>query len=242
MINIAICDDEKVIAGQMEKLLLNICKREHLQISTDVFSCGKKLNEEIARGAKYDVIYLDIQMEDGDGITSAGEFRKMDQNALLIYVSGYDRYLLELFRFDVFAFVKKPIDENRFEQIFLEAVKKVSSRHYYFVYQYKNQQYKLPCMDILYFESAGRKIRVFMCGHEPVTFNGKLNDVALQLDCGKIPFLRIHQSYLVNYHHIRSRSRKEVTLIDGTTLPISEERRKDFGKEYGRLLGGEIDV
>lgn len=242
MINIAICDDETVIAGHIEELLLKICKKEHIQVNTDVFYEGESLNEEITKGTSYDIIYLDIQMEGADGIMTARQFRKVDQNALLIYVSGYDKYWMELFRFDVFAFVKKPIEESRFEQIFLEAVKRISSRHHYFVYQYKNEEHKLPCMDILYFESTGRKIRIVIHNSAPVTYNGKLSDVEEQLDCGKVPFLRIHQSYLVNYHHIRSRSRREVTLTDGTRLPISQERRREFGDEYSRLLGGEIDV
>jgi len=48
-------------------------------------------------------------MENGDGITTAKNIRKTDENVLLIYVSGYDKYIMELFRLDVFAFIKKPI-------------------------------------------------------------------------------------------------------------------------------------
>ena len=59
---------------------------------------------------------------------------------------------------------------------------------------------------------------------------------------GKIPFLRIHQSYLVNYHHISARSKTEVKLTDGTKLPVSEERQKAFSNSYSRLLGSEIDM
>lgn len=73
-------------------------------------------------------------------------------------------------------------------------------------------------------------------------FNGKLSEIEENMSAGKVPFLRIHQSYLVNYHWIKLRSKSGVTLTDGTVLPISEERQKEFGKEYGRLLGGDISV
>ena len=67
-------------------------------------------------------------------------------------------------------------------------------------------------------------------------FNGKLSDTEKQLVGGKVPFLRIHQFYLVNYHSIKSRSRSQVTMIDGTILPISEDRKKEVGKRYTKLL------
>ena len=94
----------------------------------------------------------------------------------------------------------------------------------------------------MYFESSGRKISIHTKDGNVEKFNGKLLEVEEQLKGGKIPFLRIHQSYLVNYHHIRSRSKTVVTLINGTKLPISEDRRKNFGKQYGKLLGGEVDA
>ncbi len=54
--------------------------------------------------------------------------------------------------------------------------------------------------------------------------------------------MRIHQSYLVNYYLIKSRSKSEVTLSNGQKLPISEERQKKFNIQYSKLLGGEVDV
>ena len=94
----------------------------------------------------------------------------------------------------------------------------------------------------MYFESKGRQISVYVRNDDVYVFNGKLSEVEKRLDEGKIPFLRIHQSYLVNYLLIKSRTKSNITLINGINLPISEDRQKEFGKEYGRLLRGEINV
>lgn len=48
--------------------------------------------------------------------------------------------------------------------------------------------------------------------------------------------------YLVNYFLIRSRTKSEVILINGTILPISEDRQKKFSIDYGKMLRGEINV
>lgn len=242
MIKIAICDDENIITGQIDNIISGICNREGIPFDTDVFYSGQGLEKEILKGTKYDLIYLDIQMTNGDGITTAQNIRKMDENVLLIYVSGYDKYMMELFRLDVFAFIKKPIEKEQFESTFLDANRKIGNQKLYFPFHYRKEEHKILCIDILYFESSGRKISIYVKNGSVEKFNGKLSEVEMWSGDGKIPFLRIHQSYLVNYHHIKSRTKTEITLIDGTKLPISEERQKNFGKQYGRLLGGEIDV
>ncbi|HKM33224.1 MAG TPA: LytTR family DNA-binding domain-containing protein [Lachnospiraceae bacterium] len=241
MIKIAICDDENVIVSQIETILLNACQNI-IPIDIDVFYSGQSLEKEVIQGTKYDLIYLDIQMENGDGITTARNIRKMDDSALLIYVSSHDKYMMEVFRFDVLAFIKKPIEENSFIKIFREANDKICSNNFFYVYRYKNDEQKVLCKDVLYFESRGRQIRIHNKNGKIEVFNGKLNEVQEKVLVGKIVFLRIHQSYLVNYYLIKSRSKKEVTLVDGTILPISEDRQKEFSKEYGKLLGGEICV
>ena len=242
MLQIGICDDETVIAARMEAFILETCRTEGIPAGVEVFYSGNTLLEEVRRGTCYDLLYLDIHMQNGNGISAAEQIRKLDDNVLLIFVSGYDQYLMELFRLDVFEFVKKPFEKEEFVQTFFRAVRKVGEKSHYFVYTYRGEEFKLPCKEILYFESRGRKIWIHMKNGETAFFNGKLSDVAEKLQGGKVPFLRIHQSYLVNYHFIRSRSKSEVRLVNHTVLPIAEDRRKDFGREYGRLLGGEIDV
>ena len=242
MIKIAICDDENIIVNQIENIILNVCKTEGILVDTDAFYCGETLEKAVMLGTKYDLIFLDIQMKNGDGITTAKNIREMDENVLLIYVSGYDKYMMELFRLDVFAFIKKPIHEEIVIKTFLEANLKIINKMFYFTFRYKNEEYKIPCKDILYFDSSGRKVNIHNRNGEIDVFNGKLSDVELKLLDGKIPFMRIHQSYLVNYYLIKSRSKSEVSLVNGTKLPISEDRQKNFSYQYSRLIGGEIDV
>ena len=242
LLTIAICDDQKAVTSQIETLLYDISQKHGIPIEADVFYSGQHLERQILGGKKYDLIYLDIEMHNGDGISAAEHIRNRDENVLLVYVSGYEKYMMELFRLDVLAFVKKPLDPTRFEKIFLEANRRICKQQFYFTYHYKNTEYKTPCIDILYFESEGRKIKIHLKGGGLERFNGKLNDVEKKLDDGKIPFLRIHKSYFVNYHYIKARTKAEIILTDGTRLPVSREIGTRFGVQYSRLLGGEIDV
>ena len=241
MLRIAICDDEKVIAGQIENNIVGICERESIGIDIDVFYSGISLEKKIVLGMRYDLIYLDIEMSMGDGITTAKHIRDIDENVILIFVSGYDKYVMELFRLDVFSFIKKPIDKEQFSSTFLEANSKVCNKNAFFTFKYRNEEFKVLCKDIVYFESNARRIIIHTC-EENYIFNGRLSDVEKKLENGKITFLRIHQSFLVNYLHIRSRTRIDVTIMNGVKLPISEERQKRFSEMYGKCIRGEINV
>lgn len=63
MLNIAICDDDDLIAHQIESVLHNIGDEENVKIDTDVFYSGNDLVREISSGKKFDLIYMDIQMK-----------------------------------------------------------------------------------------------------------------------------------------------------------------------------------
>ena len=240
MLHIAICDDENVIVNQIEDMLLKLCRTRGIQAEIEVFYGGTTLEGAISMGKRYDIIYLDIQMENGNGITAAKNIRKIDENALFIYVSSYAKYMGELFELDVFGFILKPIQEKKLSDIFLKAHQKVCNKMFYFSFNYKNDNYKVPCKDILYFESRGRQISIFLQSGEVEVFNGKISEVEKKLSAGKIPFIRIHQSYLVNFYLIKAKSKTEVILVNQMRLPVSKDRQKDFNSQYKILMGEEI--
>lgn len=75
MLNIAICDDDIQITGKIERLLQDIAKRNFVDTEIEVFWNGKSLADAIAAGERYDVIYLDIEMDKEDGISAARRIR-----------------------------------------------------------------------------------------------------------------------------------------------------------------------
>lgn len=70
MLTIAICDDEQKITSQIESFLFVLSQKQEIVLETDVFYSGHALEQQIFGGKRYDLIYLDIQMENGDGIAA----------------------------------------------------------------------------------------------------------------------------------------------------------------------------
>lgn len=240
MIRIAVCDDEIKIAANIEKLILNFAKRKMIEVETSLFYSASSLEKSFSQGNKYDVLYLDIQMEDHSGIIAAQNIREIDVNVLIIYISGHVKFVEEMFEVDAFNFIKKPINIDKFEKCFIKAIVKISDRSLNFECHYKGEWLKFFVGEILYFESRGRKIKIYLSNGKMEEFNGKLDEVESKLKCSKIAFLRVHKSYLVNFIFIRAFARKEIRLINDKIIPVSLDRHSEMKERYGKLLGGEI--
>lgn len=231
MINIAICDDDVAITGRLEIMLQEIARRNFVQIETEVFWSGKKLVETIEMGMFCDIIFLDIEMGQEDGITVAHRIRKIDRNVLIVYVTSHESYMRESFSVRPFRFLVKPVGEKELELCFQEAYEEISSNDSYFRYNYQRLSHKILLRDILYFESNRRKIYI-VTENERCELYGKLNEIEEKMKSNKVTFLRIHQSYLVNYKHVDRLGYDFVVMDNGKRISISEDRRKKISEQY----------
>lgn len=250
MINIAICDDDRALTGIVEQFLRRAAAEQDTGISCEVFFDGSSLIRAVTeQGMCFDLVYLDIEMEDTDGICTAQALRDMELPTLIIYMSGHEEYLKELFYTEPFRFLSKPVSEKEFREAFLAACERIRKRAGYFTFSYNKAFHKIPFDRIACFESNGRVISIHMAGKgkgKTVSpqdrFYGKMNDVEKQVASMNGRFLRIHQSYLVNFDYIKALMPAEVMMLDGRKLQISEDRRKDIRARFCALLGGEEDM
>lgn len=228
MLKIAILDEMSVEGEQIEGFLERICREEGINVDIDVYAGAKEFFRDNLDEQQYDVVYICINEKKDDLLKIVEKIHKKDDNVIVIFVYESDEAIKDIILFNVFAFIKVPMDEKFFTNVFLEVMNKIMSEKKYFVFHYKKEEFRILSRNILYFESKGRQIRVYTCDDITEVFNGKLNDVEMDLNRGKIPFIRIHQSFLVNHECIKSKSKTEVTLINGKKLPISESKRKIF--------------
>ena len=94
MLSIGICDDDIEMTGKLEKIIENISASKLLHCNIDIFYDGCTLKDYMNQGNRYDIIYLDIEMREMDGIEVAKFIRMLDEDVLLIYVSSYESYLI----------------------------------------------------------------------------------------------------------------------------------------------------
>ena len=245
MLKIAICDDDFKFAGSLESLIMAESLKLCIRVETEVFADGKTLVEHIRSGECYGLIFLDIEIEEVDGISAARFIRQMDRSVLLIYISGYDNYLKELFEVEPFRFLSKPLDNELFCRYYKEACQRIGETEIFYQYTFNKKIHKVSLKDIVYFESRNRVIHIFFSDGHYECFYGKLNNVEKEIESSRIYFLRIHQSFLVNYDHIRKMNFFFITVdIDNKeiNLKISEDRQKEVRRRLCNIAGGKAVV
>ena len=236
MINIAVCDDDLEITKSINKLLMKYQDERDLDFTVDLFNDGSGLKSSILKGKKYDLIYLDIEMRQMNGIATAKYIRSIDTTVLLIYVSNYDNYLKELFEVEPFRFMSKPINDKRFYMFLDFAIDRIRSANGIDCFRFNKDILTVILRDVIYFESCGSRVHIVLKG-KLYKFYKKLDDVEKEISVNySIPFIRIHKSYLVNFQQIRKVGYTEVETKDGRILNISDTYKKDVRARYSKLL------
>ena len=239
MIFIAICDDDIHVSEDIYQKIKMFAKKANVSVEIEIFGDGRDIVADIAYGNRYDIIFMDIAMRHMDGLVAAQKIRKIDKEALLIYVTNYSEYAIEAYAVQPFQFLLKPYTSEMLEKYFLGTLKEILKKDIYFRYSVNKRSYKIPMQDILYFESRGREVHI-ASKYGMYKFNTKLKNIEQRLLDSRIEFWRIHQSYLASRKHIYNISYNEIEMSNGVILPISEGRRKIIREKYFDYLGESI--
>lgn len=101
MFKIAVCDDESLFAENLKELISNYMTEKDLVFEIDTYISGKKLLEQGVKVTQYEIIFLDINMEEIDGIKAAETIRELSRDVFIVFVTAYVDYSLEGYRLDV---------------------------------------------------------------------------------------------------------------------------------------------
>lgn len=233
MLKIAICDDDRGITSHLEKILENYTKQSSVQIEIEIFFDGKALIQHIEQQTtNYDLIFLDIEMEQMDGMETARRIREKNKLVLLIFVTSHTNYAIEAYSVHPFQFIVKPFDEKKVITYFQQAYEVLTSGEFYYEYKYNKIYHRIMVNDIMYFESTKRIIHIHLKDGTSKQYYDKMKSVQEKLQKSNADFWRIHQSILVNARYVVKKAFDYVELADGTILQISEDRRKELNARY----------
>jgi DNA-binding LytR/AlgR family response regulator len=179
---------------------------------------------------------MDIEMRHVNGIVATEQIRSLDHTTLFIYITSHEKYTRELINFEPFRFIQKPINTSFLQSSFETAVYRVSQRSEMFTFTYDKRIIQIPSKYIRYFSSDKRLIYLNISEpHRDIytnpdelndRFYGKLNQIEKELAVRDTRFIRIHQSFLVNFDYVVNIKHDRITLSDEEILVISSDRIK----------------
>ena len=111
MIKIGICDDDKNI---IQKIKDYISEYKGDKCTIESYNSGEEL---IENKKKFDVIFLDIDMEGIYGIETGKKIRDYDKNVKIIYVTSFTDYVNLAFKVHAFLYLNKPIQKEEIHML-----------------------------------------------------------------------------------------------------------------------------
>ena len=231
MLWIAVCDDEVMECCKMAEKIKVIMKEMKTPCMVRQFYSGREL---LASPDSYDIIFLDIIMQELDGMRTAQLFREKAFDKILIFMSFSREYVFEAYDVEAFQYLLKPVPEKKLKRVLQKAVLKTEKRlQEYIIVSRERQKRKLFLDDICYFEIKGRLIDAH--GTEGVfTYYEQIGVLENMLQ-GK-GFFRCHKSYLINLKHVDGYNRQEAILDNGERILIAKRRYEGFCREILRYM------
>lgn len=231
MIKLAICDDDLSVCHGIEEM---VGQMGIDNLSTDVFGSGLELlNDVVTNKERYNIYLLDIEMPGISGIQTAADLRSQDRDALIIFATNHKEYVYEVFEVLPFRFVCKPVQAEALHTILQDAVKHILRENQFFFFHIGHEKRQIPYREILYFEGAGRKVRIHSTDGV-FAYYGKISEVAGQLD--QTLFAQIHGSYLLNMEYLRALRHDEAVLTQELILPVSRKYHSALRKNHAIFL------
>ncbi|MBR6954393.1 MAG: response regulator transcription factor [Clostridia bacterium] len=231
MLSIAVVDDEQAFSDALCRMIRQFAAKENVEVEITCFRDGLDIADEFR--SRWDIIFLDIQMEHLDGLAVARRIRACDTDVVLIFVTTMAQYAINGYEVDAFDYILKPLSYPQFELRMLKAVKEVEKKAHSYVYLKKySDVVKVSTDDILYIEVAGHTLRYVTDGE---TYERRATIGDAEKELAGLPFARCSLSFLVNLKRI-DRVSGDTVLIGPHQLPLSRNRKKEFLQAFSDFL------
>jgi len=231
MLSIAVCDDEIIECCNMARKIKDILEEMKIPCIIRQFQSGGELLQALE---SFDIVFLDIIMQDLDGMKTAQIFRKKASDKILIFVSSSREYVFKAYEVEAFWYLLKPVDDRKLKSVLQKAVLKTERRSQEFIIvSRERQKKKLFLDDIYYFEIKGRIVDV----HGPEGIFSYYEQIGgLEDKLREKGFFRCHKSYLVNLKYVDGYNRQEMILENGEKIVIAKRRYDDFVQEVLKVM------
>lgn len=212
MITIAICDDDNSQISALKKMLTewNSCTVISEYNSAEQFLFNYP-------DTSCDLLLLDIEMGDMNGMELAGKLRDSGDMLPIIFITGFSEHIGDGYDVEALHYLLKPVDKKKLFQV----LDRYACRHKLdnkIILPSGDESVLIASDDIVYLEAFGKKTQVTLNDGKEIICTCGLGAVSEKLGQG---FVSCHRSYVVNLGFISSVSKNEITIDNGEKIPIS---------------------
>ncbi len=233
MLQLAVCDDERVFRSDLRKILgteLELCGIDY-HISE--FTSGEELIAGLEK-ADCQILFLDIEMKGIDGVEAARRLRETKRQMEIVFVTSYADFVFQGYEVRAlnYIYILKPYEPEKIAAVLHTALEALDiEAEKYYVIDQRGGSIRVPLSSVKYFSSDRRTVHAVTTEQE-YTFYEKLSDLETELPD---TFVRIHNRYLVHLKYLEA-VRQNTAVVDGEELPVSRSCKSGLSIAFAKYM------
>lgn len=214
-LRVGICDDSQTDGDYVASLLTRWAGERDITLHVEQFPSAESFLFRYAEEKRFDLLLLDIEMGQLDGVSLAKEIREGNQQVQIVFITGYSDYIAEGYEVAALHYLLKPVNGDKLRAVLDRAVVKVRQGERVLTLEQGGEMVRIPLGEIRYLEVCRNYVTIH--AREDYTTKSTLSGLEEVLD-GR--FHRLGRSMVVNVECVRRVTKSQVTLSDTTVLPL----------------------
>jgi DNA-binding LytR/AlgR family response regulator len=214
--------EDDYIAFDIVETLLRKHGVQSIDHSTSVENATEKLQQE-----KYDLLILDIHLDDGNG-TEVIEY--VPTNTNVIFVTSDPTYAVEAFEVNALDYLLKPVTEQRFAAAMNKFTDLKGTPTILIKADF--QYYKIPVADIQFIKSNKDYLTLYTA-LKRYTFFGRIKNFVFKVPAET--FMQCHRSFIINLDKVSSFNQNSV-VIDKIEIQVSSQYKKEVAARIAKKM------
>ena len=234
VIKVAVCEDSEIDRSMLEEIVGFLMTDRGLEYEIIPYLNGEELVADY-KNHPYDLIFLDVMMNEIDGIETGKMIRQMDGNVEIVYCTSSSDFAIAAYDVHAMGYLLKPYEPGRIGAVIDYYVQKHPQKNQNFI-EVKSRRKSLiiPYKDIINMESDNKVVYIYTTTQGAVKVYNKLD--VFEQELADKRFLRCHQSYLVNMQYVAGLVDSDFIMINDKMIPIRKSGRKLIVKKYEDFL------
>lgn len=235
-LRIAYCDDESVQLSYMNYMTKEWEKNSARQCELSTFKSAKAFLFEHKENYPFDVIFLDIDMEEMNGMELSRIIRSHDSKIPIIFLTNRREYVFEGYEVNAYRYLLKPLDLPKLTLVLDEISKQLFKESCYLIEKQEGETIKVNLDDIYYIEVNGHYLNLYLKSKQ-YRVKKSLQEVSELIIASlgsleKAGFTSTHRSYLVNLKYVDRVLKTECILADNMIIPVSRNAYKNVNDAF----------
>lgn len=233
MVRIAVVEDNDKSAAQLCEYVRRADGQYGQQTAVKRFRDG--IEFLMNYHSDYDIVFMDIDMPEYNGLETARRLRKMDEQVIIIFVTNMEQFAVKGYEVHAFDFIVKPVTFSDFIYRLKKAMAAIpKAMDETIIVSFGRNLKRLKVSEIYYLEIDGHNVAYHTAsGVYPVHQSLAAAEKKLE---GK-NFCKCNSNYLVNLSHVYAVNGDSVTVA-GDVLQISRAKKRAFLDKLTVYHGG----